>query len=238
MVRSLDYILIHELGHVMRGHLAFARRWLAHPVINETSKKSDGMPPALSRLMESQADDHATIALATKWRHLGTTHNFEQSPIQCGIGCFSFFNAADMCRSIAYSICLAFLLLDYGSITALDHVLGAPSSGGFDSQEKYPPTEFRLWRALKLSHLHEVVGVSWREILESVRASLVRAGLLGVRHLLPENASESDMETYDRKLVEDGPEVLEAERAWKDDSIDVTQPPPRPPNRIWVWSWG
>ncbi len=233
--RSLDYLLAHELGHVLRGHLDYCLRWMTEPSIVEASRESTGLPPALSRIIEAQADDHASLQAGMKWHHLSRSHDFEVSPICSGIYGFTFFNAQDVCRSVAQSICLVFFLLDYGSRTAMDDALGLPSTTNYGPLNPYPPLEFRLWRALRVSRLHEASGLDFRAVLESVRASLVSKGLVGATYLLPPTTPEPAMAAYEQALVEQGAEALVAEKAWVQIGLDVTQPPPEMPKKLWLW---
>ena len=235
LARSLDYLLTHEIGHVLRGHLDYCLRWMKEPSIAEASRGIKDVPPAFSRIIEAQADDHASLQSGMKWHHLSRSHDFGVGPICSGTCGFTYFNAQDICRSVAQSICLVFFVLDYGSRNALDDAVGLPSAGDYGPLNTYPPVEFRLWRALRLSRLYQVAGVDWRAILEGVRGCLVSKGLIGATYLLPSTTLESALEEYERELSDQGAEALSAEKAWVQEGLDVTQPPPKMPKRLWVW---
>ena len=235
MGRSLDYLLGHELGHVMRGHLNYGLRWGTDPSFAEASGKSKGLPPEFSRIIESQADDHASLHSGAKWHHLSKNHDFNVGPLCSGTNGFAFFNAPDICRSVAHSIALLFFVLDYGSNSTLETIAQSSGAANYGPMRRYPPIGFRLWRALRLSRLGDVANSDWRQILGVVRDCLVRKGLIGATYLLPDAALESKLEAYNQELFNQGSEALQSEKDWVREGIDITQPPPVMPRKLWVW---
>jgi hypothetical protein len=140
-----------------------------------------------------------------------------------------------MYRSVIYSIALAFFVLDYGTRSAYDHVSETPGVPDYGPLALYPPVEYRLWRALRLTHLQDLASVPWRDALESVRGALAAKGLVTAKHLLTEDTPDSTLEAYDAELATTGAPVFQAERQWAIEGLDITNRPPPAPSRIWVW---
>jgi hypothetical protein len=208
--RSLDFVLYHEVHHILAGHLEFIRRWENAGTLSEGSSDRGGVPFEISQLMESQADDGATRRISRRWRILTEQHDFSEGPLLLGPFGFTFFETSDIFRALIYSMCLIFVIME--EATAETDELARITGKELLEKQKYPSVDYRLWRALQLSGIDKEAGLSWSKALDDVRQCLVAKKLVRRDTVLTTDTSDKRLREYEKLLAARGGELLPFER--------------------------
>jgi hypothetical protein len=194
--RSLEYICTHESSHILGGHLE---------LIEESINNKLSLTNIENQFMESQADDHATRIFVKKWGILSTHHDYSKSPFPLGRG-VAIDSSKNVKDILSYAICIAYIVMGQDS--------QSPMVNEVDTVQEisYPPIDYRLWRALKLS-----VGFSsfdYKELLNSVEKSLSSRKTNRLVNILSLPRNEIELQKYDAWLSQYGSRVLDQEKKW------------------------
>jgi hypothetical protein len=215
--KTLEWIMAHEAEHIMRGHIEMPRKLRQAPWI--------------AQLTESQADDFATLRLLLTLRT--EVHNYEEKPWREDWAHFAFCSRSDRINTNLIAMLLSFALVGNKSDETF---LQTPPSSELPWRP-YPPTAYRLWRAIKLlttplrtnplmpplkpldpqtdgmvspSDLYSFVGVALSRVIVGRHEPLTR--LTPMHH--------SVIEEYDRILMDNLAPLAAYENDWRARNLD------------------
>jgi hypothetical protein len=213
--RGLDFILAHEAGHILRGHLALSKK----------DKQRDWQ----LQVVESQADDHATIHWLDRTFIDATTHNWKVGPFFGFPGEFAFSNKKDYATLTFVAIVLAWVLVSDQDDAEFLIRASAPPALRELAGRRYPPTAYRLWRTLRWFERapESVDGVPQPEaILRFVGEAFQSRGHGEARLFAPASMPKELLEEYDHILMKNSAAIISHEKSWSIVNLEPTRPPP------------
>ncbi|UWU68199.1 hypothetical protein [Bradyrhizobium sp. NC92] len=225
MYKSLEWTLVHESAHIMRGHLEMPNKLRNAPWV--------------SQLIESQSDDFATLRFLITLRHFEKEHNYGEEPWQKNWAHFAFCKKSDRLNIELIAMILSIALVGKGSD---ENFLKTPPSPDLP-WEPYPPAAYRIWRVMNLLTTPvstnpgmppldpldpKTDGILPAETLYSYvgglleKVSIDRQGPM--TRLMPMH--QSIIREYDRALMSNLAPVAAYETRWMGRNLDPTRHPP------------
>lgn len=227
-IKTLEWMLTHETAHIMSGHV-------------EITEELRGAPWA-SQIIESQADDFATLRILFHARIINQNHDYSQAPMFNYVeGGFAYCRTSDRINIELIAMLLAFVVVGNEDDAEFLKADLSPES----QYKEYPPAAYRLWRAMNLlfTPLRTNPGMPPLKPLSPTDDGIIAPGSLldyvnnvigKIRYqrrpfttLLPMHYSI--LKNYDRILMDNLAPIAEYESQWRARNLDPDRPPPEWP---------
>nr|WP_315428131.1 hypothetical protein [uncultured Albidiferax sp.] len=199
--KAIEFALLHELGHVTRGHLEFLAERGAPTVRSEAGDRPDSISPLTHQLLEAQADDTASISMITKWKQLSGQHVFQEGPLMLGRYGFCVTRPEHAQLINAYAVALLFMVIDAEDRRAI-LVENVSRPNGISRSPTYPTPAYRTWRFHQWQHSMSVAPAPWLSCLESVRDDLEADRFPHATSIFDGQTNLQELQAFDKSLIE------------------------------------
>ncbi len=194
--KAIEFALLHEFGHAIRGHLEFLTKYGMPADRIEDNGLPEGISPLTHQLLEAQADDTASMILVRKWKNLSASHPFDDGPLMLSRYGFCVTRPDHAHLIHAYAVTLLFFVLD-----AADRGAKLIGGAGDARARSHPTPAYRVWRFHKWMDYWAVSPQSWLTCIEHVRDDLAEDGFPHADSIFCEQLVLENLVSYDSALA-------------------------------------